>query len=156
VEQARANGVTVQSWPIDKDATDLELALAEAKRYGATQVTVLAAFGGRLDHEMATIGMLCSPEWAALRVTATDGRRSLWVVRTFVHLELTPGQTVSLIPWGGEIIGIATLGLQWPLLNDTLELGTTRGVSNVVTQEEQSVRISPRSEGVLLVIADPG
>nr|MCH9803109.1 hypothetical protein [bacterium] len=41
----------------------------------------------------------------------------------------------------------------WPLRNETLELGTTRGVSNLAEESSQSVTVG---SGVLFVIADAG
>jgi len=153
VAEAREHGVRVAQFPADKDATDLELALTEAVELGATEITVLAAFGGRLDHEVATLGLLASNTWREVGVAATDGRRSLWVLRSSIKLALPVGGSVSLIPWFGDVTGVSTEGLAWPLRSEPLPLGSTRGVSNVVASETQSVAIS---SGVLLVISDSG
>lgn len=131
VAQANRRQVRRLDFPADKDATDLELALEFAANAGATRFTIVAAFGGRLDHELATIALLASDRWAPIIVTATDGQRLLHVVRNDCNLALTPGATVSLVPWHDDVAGVTTLGLRWPLRNETLLLGSTRGVSNV-------------------------
>lgn len=151
VDEARRNGVQVHQFPSDKIATDLELALESAQAAGATALTVVAAFGGRLDHELATIALLASDKFKAIAVDATDGRRSLAVVRSTIELALAVGSTVSLVPWAGDVVGVTTAGMQWPLNEATLLLGTTLGVSNVAVAERQSVSID---RGVLLAISD--
>jgi len=151
VEQARDRGVVTHVHPVDKNATDLELALDEAVGLGAKKVTVIAPFGGRLDHELATIALLASPRWASIPMSATDGRRSLWVVHGQLALALVPSTTVSMLPWGGAVTGLTTEGMQWPLTDHTLDLGSTLGVSNVVVDQAQTVSIE---SGALLVIVD--
>ena len=56
---AEAAGVRVERHPVDKDATDLELALDYALAAGATRVTVVSGGGGaRLDHHLAELVLL--------------------------------------------------------------------------------------------------
>ena len=151
VAQATEQGVEVREFPTDKDATDLELALDEARAAGATAVSVIAAFGGRLDHELATISLIASDHLKGIVMDAFDGRRHLRVIRGALDLNLAIGTTLSLVPWGGDATGVSTRGLQWPLDEEILSFGTTRGVSNVVADTRQSVSIR---DGVLLAISD--
>ena len=151
VTQARSEGTRIVEHPADKDATDLELALAEAAAAGATSVTVVAPFGGRLDHELATVGLLAGPAWQELTINATDGRRQLWIIRDELHLALEPGATVSLLPWGGDASGVSISGVQWPLDAARLPLGSTLGVSNVAADVDQHISVAT---GTLLAVAD--
>lgn len=153
IDQARSRDIAVHAFPADKDATDLELALEFAHESGATAVTIVAAFGGRLDHELATVSLLAASRWRAMAITATDGDRYLHVVHRRRSLNLRPGTTVSLLPWHGDAGGVTTQGLQWPLANATLKAGTTRGVSNVAVDTAQEIVLDV---GVLLVVVDPG
>jgi thiamine pyrophosphokinase len=59
------------------------------------------------------------------------------------------GDTVSLIPFGGDAHGIRTQGLEYPLNDESLFFGPTRGVSNVLLGVE--ARVSLKS-GMLLCI----
>ena len=47
IDEARSRDIAVHAFPVDKDATDLELAMDLALESGATAVTVVAPFGGR-------------------------------------------------------------------------------------------------------------
>lgn len=56
---------------------------------------------------------------------------------------------MSLIPWGGEVSGVVTENLKWPLRSEILYPYKTRGISNEMLGEEASVRIKA---GLLLIV----
>ena len=152
VERARAAGAVVERHPVDKDATDLELALDVARARGAGRITVVGGAGGRLDHFLANVALLASPRFADLEIDARLGEAYVVVVqggRPPHVMTGTAGSIVTLLPAGGDACGITTEGLQYPLHGETLGRGTTRGVSNVLVREEGSVVLD---EGTLLVI----
>ena len=155
LERAVASGSVIEAHPTDKDATDLELALGAAARAGATRVTVVGAGGGRLDHFLGNALLFASSDWAGFELHALVGDAHVVVVRERVELRGGPGSLVSLLPAGGPARGIHTTGLRWPLTNDHLPPGSTRGVSNEMTQPTATVSLAT---GVLLAIqpdADP-
>ncbi len=152
VDRARASGAVVERHPVDKDATDLELALDVARDRGARRITVVGGAGGRLDHFVANVELLASPRFADLEIDARLGDAYLVVVQggRSPHLMTgAVGSLVTLLPAGGDACGITTAGLQYPLHGETLRRGTTRGVSNVLVDEEGSVVLD---HGTLLVI----
>jgi len=59
------------------------------------------------------------------------------------------GDVVSLIPLGGDVEGIVTEGLLYPLRDEPLLSGPARGVSNVMT--EPVARVTLRSGALLIV-----
>jgi thiamine pyrophosphokinase len=148
-ELAEERGTLVEQHPTDKDATDLELALAAAKRAGATRMLVVGAGGGRLDHFLANVLLLAAPDWAGIDVHALIGPGHLVVVRDHAVLRGAVGSTVSLLPAAGPAVGITTTGLRWPLRDDDLRPGTTRGVSNEMTDPTATVAVR---DGVLLAV----
>jgi len=151
LDRARENEVEFRPFPVDKDATDLELAVATALDAGAGSLTVVAGFGGRLDHELATISLLASQRWRAMQVRATDGLRDLHIVHDRAVVRYEPGTTMSVIPWHGSAHGVTTRGMRWPLHDAVLAPGTTRGVSNVAVDSIQELAIG---QGVLLLVID--
>ena len=60
-----------------------------------------------------------------------------------------PGEIVTLLPIGGAAHGITTSGLQYELSDADLDVGTTRGVSNVL---QSSVATVSLRSGSLLII----
>jgi thiamine pyrophosphokinase len=143
-------GVPTLVHPVDKDATDLDLALRAVLDAGdIDRVLVLGGIGGRLDHLLANAAVLCSPHLAALRIEWLAPPARTAVVRDGVVLRGRPGELVSLIPLGGAVAGVHTEGLRWALAGDDLAFGASRGVSNEMLGAEASVTVS---SGVLLVV----
>jgi thiamine pyrophosphokinase len=149
LERARTDGSVIEEHPADKDATDLELALEAAQRHDATSVTIVGAGGGRLDHFLANALLLTAPQWAGFELRAFVGDARVVVVRRVVELSGPVGSIVSLLAVGNTARGVRTSGLRWPLTDDELRPGSTRGVSNEMTAETATVTLS---DGVLLAI----
>ncbi len=140
---------TVVQHPVDKDDTDLELALAAAVDTGADAVTVVTSAGGRFDHALANLLVAASDRWSALKVDLVIDRARVHVVRDKVVLEGRVGEPVSLLAVGGPVSGVSTTGLRWSLNGARLEAGLGLGVSNEFAQPEASVTVGT---GVVLVI----
>ena len=135
-------GAQVRRAPSDKDLTDLELALDAALTHGAERVVVVGSSGGRLDHLLATVAVLASPQWAAVAVDAALGSAQLHVVRGRRSLACAVGETVSLLPVGGPALGVRTDGLRWVLDGEPLEAGAARGVSNETVADRVDVEVA--------------
>jgi thiamine pyrophosphokinase len=148
-DRARSQGVEFEVHPVDKDATDLELALVAARDGGARRVTVVGIGGGRHDHLLANALVLASEAFAALEVDALVGTALITVVRGSATLHDRPGALCSLIPVGGAVGGVRTSGLRFPLLGEELRPGSTRGISNLFVTETAGVSVA---DGVLLVV----
>ncbi len=152
LDRARAAGAVVERHPVDKDATDLELALDMARDRGAARITVVGGSGGRLDHFVANVALLASPRFADLEIDAWPGDAHVSVVqggRPPHTVDGAVGSLLTLLPAGGEATGITTTGLQYPLHDATLRPGTSRGVSNVLVARQGSVVLH---HGTLLAI----
>jgi thiamine pyrophosphokinase len=145
--------VVVERHPVDKDATDLELALALVARDAPDRVVVVGGSGGRLDHELSIAGLLCSERWLVIdEIDWVSERGWAYVVRHRRLVHGDPGTTVSLIPMLGDVKVAHTAGLKWNLDDVTLASGTTRGVSNILTRPVADIRLG---SGCLLVVV-PG
>lgn len=149
VVAAEAAGVRVEWHPVDKDATDLELALDAAIALKPTQIVVLAGGGGRLDHLLSTLLLLGSSRYAGVTLDAHLGPSRVHVIRGERTLEGKPGDLVSLLALHGPAEGVTTEGLTYPLEGETLESGSSRGLSNVFAAETARIGVE---RGVLLAI----
>ncbi len=152
VERLSAARTRVERRPVDKEASDTELAIESAREAGAVAIVLLGAVGGeRLDHELANLLLLADPALAGLDVRAVRGGTQVRAVRPGERLELggSSGDLVTLLPVGGDAVGVTTEGLRWPLDAATLRMGRSRGLSNEVVRMPASVRTTG---GTLLVI----
>ena len=150
---AEARGVRIERYPAEKDATDLELALDLAVTLGARRVLVIAGDGaGRLDHLLAALLLLGSQRYDDVQVDAFVGTTRVHVVRGEREITGAPGETLSLLALHGPAEGVRTQGLAYPLRGETLEPGSSRGVSNVFVSDLARVTLE---RGVLLAIRLP-
>jgi thiamine pyrophosphokinase len=152
VEELRSQGAKIFRYPPDKDQTDLELALEYAKQIGADHVVVIGGLGGRWDHSLANLFLAANEKFTDLKIEFWYNEDRLFVIHNSAELFTTGGERVSLIPLKGDVKGVVTEGLLFPLNKEALPFGTSRGVSNVATNE--IARVSVES-GYLLCVISP-
>ena len=152
--RAKDDGVEVVAHPAEKDHTDLELALKRALEEQPDHIRVLGVSGGRPDHWLTNLALLGAAAHAGPSIDAeTDGWTVSVVVPERAYLaDALAGELVSLVPVGGDALGVATAGLRYPLDNEDLAWGGSRGVSNVTAGA--SFRVDIRV-GTLLVFRSP-
>ena len=142
-------GVEVIKFPVDKNETDLELAIDHAVSLNPDQILILAALGGRMDQTLANIALLTNLQLATFNIKLSDGVEEIFFCRDQAKVEGRSGDIVSLIPWQGEVAGVFTENLRWHLHHETLYPDKTRGISNEMVGEAASVSINA---GLLLIV----
>jgi thiamine pyrophosphokinase len=151
VERAVEAGAAVDRHAVEKDKTDLELALdlAIAKAGNRASYIVITSVAGRLDHSLANVLLLGSPAYASVTLEAYVDDWHITVVRSETTFRARPGGLVTLLPVGGDALGVVTRDLRYPLRREDLRVGTTRGVSNVAERDMVTVGLDA---GVLLAL----
>lgn len=149
VAAAEASGTRIERHSTEKDATDLELALDAALELRPRRVVVLAGIGDRLDHLFSAFLLLASPRYAGVELDAHIGRARAHVIRGERTLSGQPGELLSLFALHGSAVGVRTDGLAYPLDGETLEPGSSRGVSNVFASVRATIAVK---RGVLVAI----
>jgi thiamine pyrophosphokinase len=152
VLSAEEAGAQVLRHPSRKDQTDLELAARMALERGATELLVIAGLGRRWDQTLANLLLAAHPMLQRTGLTFLDGRQRITAVRGQMTLHGQIGDTVSLVPLAGEARGVTTLGLEYPLQDGVLAIGSSLGVSNVLVAPRAVVSVR---EGILLCIHEP-
>lgn len=155
VDRLAAAGVAIERHPVDKDASDLELGIDAATKVGADDIVVLGALGGALDHLLANVLLLGSADLAGRSIRLVHGSTSARLLTGPAEAQLDGprGARVSLLALGPAANGVTTRGLRWALAADRLELGSSRGLANVIEAMPAAVSIVA---GRLLVVEDPG
>jgi len=138
------------SYPIEKDFTDLELALRYAADKGNGEIVILGALGGRLDMSMANL-MLLGADFLKNRIRIVAGNQEAMLLREGhkVTIQGDVGDIVSLLPLGRDAKGVTTTGLRYLLNNETLFFTATKGVSNELTSKTATIQLN---SGLLLCI----
>ena len=149
LSRLQEKGADVEQHPAAKDATDLELAIARAVRDGATEILLLGAVGGRLDQTIANLLILAQQDLSVpLAIAEGDQMARVLRGRQSVTLVGPTGGYVSAVALSEEVTGVTYRGLEYPLKNATLRLGSTRGVSNTLASSPAQISIE---SGILLV-----
>ena len=154
--QARAANpdVEIRRFPTAKNATDAELALRTALEADPERIVVVGAFGGaRLDHELATVMLLANPRWRDRDVVLADGRREVRLVNDRTEIQGRAGDIVTLLAVGGPVRDIYSRGLAYELGGRGLEVGTSLGVSNELSDSAATLEVG---SGMVLLVHEHG
>lgn len=145
------HNVPRQTHPIEKDASDGELAISEALRRGATSLILVGGMGGQLDHVLAHTGFLLALARRGIDVMMTSGHEEAYaLVSSLDFNDLDSGSRLSVLPFT-DLNGLSISGVKYPLLKKNIKLGTAYTLANVVTGE---VKITLTS-GSAVVVAYP-
>lgn len=152
----REHGTEAVEFPAEKDASDLELAVAEARRRGATSIVVTGASSGRLDHTLAGLGVVAAARDLAPRVVEPD--IEVWVLSPEGRASLRlrgEGATISVLAFSAETV-VSVEGVVWELDSATLTPESSLGLSNrigsaglarIVVSEGVALALAPRTPG---------
>jgi thiamine pyrophosphokinase len=149
LESYSAQGIKIIKHPANKDFTDTELALDYAVSLKPEAIYIWGALGGRIDHTLANVFLLCRGQEKGIRTYLVDEYGEAFVLdkeATFIN---ETGKTVSLLALSPEVTGITLSGFLYPLKEGTLVMGESRGISNVINDARAGINIR---QGKLLVI----
>jgi thiamine pyrophosphokinase len=125
-----ASGCRFIRHPREKDETDTELALGEAFGVSPSEIWIWGAMGFRIDHTLANLSLLVQGAERGVEVKLIDEWCEVFLVTRRTVLEGKEGQTVSLLPFSGEVTGVTLTGFEYPLEDAVLAIGHPRGTSN--------------------------
>lgn len=143
-------GGNVVRHPVEKDDTDMLLAIREGLERGCRQFVLYGGLGGRLDHTVANLQALAFLARRGASGFLLGGGLAATVLRNG-SLAFGPEHTgtISVFCNGPDARGVDLEGLYYPLQNAVLTSGFPLGVSNRFTGAPARVTVR---EGELLVI----
>ncbi|WP_035239325.1 thiamine diphosphokinase [Desulfobacter vibrioformis] len=141
--------VEILKHPVRKDQTDMELCMEYAINHGCTDLLIMGATSTRLDHTLANIFLLRRLADQGIPATIFDAYNDIHIVVSRLTLTGRPGDLISVIPVSDHVKGLTLEGLEYPLTDQSLCMGTTMGISNVFSQD--TVEISLKSGTVLVI-----
>ena len=134
----------------EKDYTDTHMALKLAIDLKSTDITVLGAIGTRIDHTIANIHILKETLNNNIACKIVDSRNEIQLIDKKTILELDSNyKYISLIPLTTKVEGISLKGFKYPLLDATLKIGHSIGVSNEQLEDYAEIDLK---EGILILI----
>lgn len=143
-----------QRHPEAKDMTDGELAAAEAIARGASGLVIAGAFGGeRFDHAMGNLLQGAALRARGLPVLMTSGHEEGWpLLPGEQEIDLPAGSLFSVLALS-DLAGLTLRGVEWPLTNRDVPMGSSLTLSNRVAGGE-GLRIG-LGRGNALLLARP-
>lgn len=148
-----AQGIETHRAPVEKDQSDLELAIDLARTWQATELVLLGALEGRLDH--LTFNLIAALEYAHklhLRARLVSSVAEAFLIVDSTEILGRPGRTCSLFSLEAESTGITLEGFKFPIFQESLFRHRSRGLSNVIESDRAVVRVG---SGILLAILIP-
>jgi thiamine pyrophosphokinase len=143
--------VARQSHAQEKDATDGDLAVAEALRRGGRDVLLVGGFGGQADHTFGHFGLVLRLARAGHASLLTSGGEEAHpLIPGVTEIDLPPDSRISIVPFA-DLTGLDLEGVRWPLVRRDVPLGSSLTLSNIA---HGRVRISLAS-GYGMAIAYP-
>jgi len=133
---AYAHELEIDQHPLDKDATDTELALVRASQTDADNLLVFGASGDRFDHALGTIAALGIPalsKFESIRLLLDEALVYVLHPGRSVNIDLPTDTVFTLLALHGPCRGVDVTGARWPLTDAALEPHSTRGISNETT-----------------------
>lgn len=159
-ERARieALGATIRDADPHKDESDTELCLLAAVDGGAAAVALVGAFGGpRPEHAVANLLLLADPRFDGVALELFTGAARMTRMGSShdgarLGIKGRRGDWVSLLAFAGDVEGVRTTGLRYPLDGERLTTGPARGLSNELLD---TTAVITTGRGRLLVVHTP-
>jgi thiamine pyrophosphokinase len=138
----------------DQDRTDLDKALEYAfDELGIHNLTVLAALGGRTDHDLGNLGLLARMAMGE-RLIFEAADQTVLAVAGEAKLTARPGETWSF--WTFDPAVRVTLeGVRWPIENASIDAGSRPSISNEAIENQVTIITTGGSVIVVRRFSEP-
>lgn len=144
------NGIEIVSVPIEKDFTDMELALDLSVKLSPDVINIVGGIGGRLDHTIANIQNLVHFSNENLEINIFDDKNFMTVQYPGTRkYSSTLGHHFSAFAFTESVTGVTYEGAYYPLKNGALQNTLPLGVSNSFI--EDSISVTTKT-GILIVV----
>ncbi len=147
------NSTKYIQYPKEKDYTDMHLVLDWTVSQNPSEIIILGATGGRLDHFIANVNILMLPLKNNIPAYIVDKYNKLCLIDGKYQIKRNNlwGKYISICPLTEKVTGVCLNGFKYPLVGETLEIGGSRTVSNEISSEADEAIISLK-HGILIII----
>lgn len=149
--QVKSHAIAFEEYPVEKDETDMEIALKKAFMFQPECIYLFGVTGGRLDHELVNIQLLYSINQKGIRGIIVDQQNQLELTSPGTHTvtydEKYPA--VSFIPYTSEVEGLTLSNFYYPLINKKITWGSSLCISNKLLSKKGTFSYT---NGILLLV----
>ena len=137
------NHIPIEAFPVDKDKTDLEIAIDLVFSPKVEKISLFAALEKRTDHALYNLHLLFRYPG---KLFIESEYETIFLINQSMKISCHPGQKISLLPLSSPAIDVTTRGLKWELQKATLN-HHFMSISNICLNDTFNVEIK---EGSLL------
>lgn len=132
------NATYFEAFPVEKDETDLEIAIQKALELCPEKVYLFGVTGGRFDHTFINTQLLNTILDAGVRGVIIDQWNQMELTKPGTHIirENERYPYISFVPLTKEVTGISLKGFYYPLKDAAIFWGSTLCISNKLIDEE--------------------
>lgn len=144
------NKVPILAAACAKDETDTLLAInwLTDNRVGLTEIIILGAFGGRLDHTVGNLQLLLTGIKKEIKIRLFSEQQTVSLITPEWPGEFSGQDScISLLAYTPEVKGVTTENLHYPLAEATLTSDNPLGISNRLIAHQARVTVQA---GILL------
>lgn len=154
-QEIMSHAEKIVEYPVDKDASDLELALRWALEKIGKPVILFGATGGRLDHELANIRLLELGLKHRIRIRIVDRENEIELKGPGEYTIQKDGirDIVSFLPYSPKVNGFTLRGFRYSADNLQIVSSSTRTISNQLCTKIGHYSFQ---SGILMVIRSCG
>ncbi len=144
----QSNCVEMHTYNIEKNESDLELAIHLAMEKYDDEIILLGATGGRLDHQQANIFLLTRYPNKSIRIV--DNQNELFVLLAGSYtLQKSSLPYISFIPISDTLQKVSLKGFKYNVKEQTFYRERSLGISNEICNEVGHISFS---KGICLVV----
>lgn len=142
----------ILSLPVEKDVTDSFAAAMLAADEGFDRIVIFGGTGGRTEHTLANIQLLCALAKRGVKAFLADGER-IFTACDGGSIKIAPKQNgfISVFALDSKCEGVKISGLKYTLDGYTLTNDYSIGVSNEFVGLPSEISAT---KGTFLVVAD--
>ncbi|MFD2044057.1 thiamine diphosphokinase [Ornithinibacillus salinisoli] len=140
-----------QEYAIEKDETDIEIALRKAFKLNPDKIILFAVTGGRLDHTLANIQLLKTIITKDIEAVIIDQQNKIELTLPGSYIVHNDHEypNLSFIPVTEQVKGLTLTDFYYPLTDATICYGSTLSISNKLLLNNGTFSYK---EGILLFI----
>ncbi|MDO4343452.1 MAG: thiamine diphosphokinase [Eubacteriales bacterium] len=147
----RRQDAQIRAYRPQKDSTDTEIAMLTALEAKSSEIVILGATGGRIDHMLGNLKNLSLALRQGVPCRIVDPCNNMYLADRPLTLKKDEqfGKYVSLLAYAEPVQNLTLKGFFYPLCGYTMTCDDAIGISNEIIEEEASIFFD---KGRLIVI----
>ncbi len=145
LSKLRLAEIPIEQHSVNKESSDLELAIDAAIKRGFEKIKISCALGNRTDYTLANTNLLLRQKYKELEISINEDNEQIIPLHNDIEQVISkpPSKRFSIILNGEGYVSIE--GAKWNLDNEYIVQGSSRLVSNLVEKDSVSILLKKTS-----------